>query len=385
MTVTIRPYKKTASWEVDIRIEWPTGETHRERVKSPVTSKSGSQRWAEAKERELYANGPPKASNTVTFESFWTQFLSQHVAAERLSKASINVYTWAWEKQLKPVFGKMVLSRITQADVQAFKGKLSERYKPNTVNIALTLLGLLVSKAVEWNLLDKMPISIKLQTAGRSTGVYTTEDYERLITAAKELRDNPSPKDSIQRGTHLAMVLLGGDAGLRGGEICGLSWRQLDFTNNRITIDQAAYHQEIGDPKGTVGGLPMTSRLVAALKYLETEKTGEQVFANRYGKVPKLSSLKAWMERVEKQAGMPVTGRLHILRHTFGSLLAQRGVPPHVIKELMRHASLSMTERYTHVMPGALDLAIAVLGNGEPVETEKETEPKPEESFVEVE
>jgi len=41
----------------------------------------------------------------------------------------------------------------------------------------------------------------------------------------------------------------------------------------------------------------------------------------------------------------------HTLRHTFASWLAINGTPIYTIKELMRHKSLSMTERYSHLMP----------------------------------
>ena len=52
---------------------------------------------------------------------------------------------------------------------------------------------------------------------------------------------------------------------------------------------------------------------------------------------------------------------IHILRHTFCSHLAMRGAPVRAIQELVGHADLSMTQRYMHLSPAALDAAIKLL------------------------
>ena len=53
---------------------------------------------------------------------------------------------------------------------------------------------------------------------------------------------------------------------------------------------------------------------------------------------------------------------VHILRHTFCSHLSMRGAPPKAIQELAGHADLTMTQRYMHLSPAALDAAIGLLG-----------------------
>lgn len=58
--VRVKPWKKgSGGWEVDIRLTLPDGSRHRERVKSPVSSKSGSLRWGQQREAVLLTQGGP--------------------------------------------------------------------------------------------------------------------------------------------------------------------------------------------------------------------------------------------------------------------------------------------------------------------------------------
>ncbi len=61
----------------------------------------------------------------------------------------------------------------------------------------------------------------------------------------------------------------------------------------------------------------------------------------------------------------------HVLRHSYCSALVMRGVDLYRVKELAGHASITMTERYSHLSPMAkregvmtLDQPLAVGGMG---------------------
>lgn len=88
-------------------------------------------------------------------------------------------------------------------------------------------------------------------------------------------------------------------------------------------------------------------------------KGGEYIFLDRDGKSP-LKRISDTFNRVVTALGLDTSGgesrfavTFHTLRHTFGSWLAQSG---HVslieLKALMRHRTLTMTQRYAHLIPG---------------------------------
>ena len=70
--------------------------------------------------------------------------------------------------------------------------------------------------------------------------------------------------------------------------------------------------------------------------------------------------VKHHVERAARRAHIGQNG-VHRLRHTFCSHLAMRGAPARAIQELAGHADLTMTQRYMHLSPAALDSAIRLL------------------------
>ena len=77
---------------------------------------------------------------------------------------------------------------------------------------------------------------------------------------------------------------------------------------------------------------------------------GSYVFCDDSGK-PLTSGCCNWpLYRACRKAGLRRI-HVHVLRHTFASHLAMKGVPMKVIQELMGHSTIEMTMRYAHLSP----------------------------------
>jgi len=72
------------------------------------------------------------------------------------------------------------------------------------------------------------------------------------------------------------------------------------------------------------------------------------------------------LAKVCKKAGMRKIG-WHVLRHTFATHLAMRGVPLTTIQTLLGHSTITTTMRYAHVAPSTLRAAIDMLDLKTPV------------------
>jgi integrase len=71
--------------------------------------------------------------------------------------------------------------------------------------------------------------------------------------------------------------------------------------------------------------------------------------------------------RIARKAGLEDV-RFHDLRHTFASLMLQRGAKPKVISEALGHASVAFTmDVYSHIIEGMQEEAMALLDDVLPV------------------
>lgn len=352
MSVTIRPYR-TGGWEVDIRVVSPDGTRHaRERKHAPISARGAVVRWAAARERFLFErllSPPPKPAKEVpTLAVFAPRFIEGHAKANRLKPSGIASKTALLRLYLIPAFGHRRLDAIKNEDVQRLKAQLEVK-SPKTVNNVLTVLSVLLKKAVEWEAIERMPCTVKLLRVDKGNAAFhDVEEYERLVEVA----------GAIDRRT-LLIVLLGGDAGLRCGEMIALEWADVDLAKRQLCVRQSDWNGYVGPPKsGRLRYVPLTRRLAAALtdhRHLRSRR----VLCQNDGRPFTRQIVQNRMRLAAKRAN--VRKGIHILRHTFCSHLAMRGAPVKAIQELAGHADLTMTQRYMHLSPAALDAAIRLL------------------------
>lgn len=360
MAIVVRPYKrkgKEAGLHVDIRIRMPDGTMYRERVKSPVSGKGNTERWAQARERELFTKGlVPKvveAPKVKTLKEFWPTFLEDHVVANGQKPSGKESKEYGYRRFLEPRFGDTPLSEVSTEAVAAWKSQLvTEGYAPATINNQLALLSKVLNFAVDVGVLDHVPCKIqKLKKQVPATLSYEHDEYERLVAAARCLSAD-----------HYLLILLGGDAGLRKGEIVALLQRNCDTRKGVITVERSQWRHHVAGTKGlAVRHIKMTDRLRAALK-AHRHLRGEGVFHHDDGSPVTGNTLRRWAEQAQKAAGIGGgRGGLHILRHSWCTHLVAGGVPVTTVQRLAGHQSLTTTSRYLHALDGETERAIRML------------------------
>ena len=346
--VLMRPYKR-GGWHVDIRLSLPDGMQFRERKVFRTASKSGCQRWGQDRERHLLLNGLPKPMKEVpTLEQFAPRFMDGHARANRQKPSGIAAKETILNRHLIPMLGDKKLDAITNEDVQRLKQRLKEK-AAKTVNNTLTVLNVLLKTAVEWDVIERRPCSIRLlPTPITAAQFHDFDEYDRLAKAA----------DRLEQESYL-VVLLGGDAGLRLGEIMALEWRDVDLQKRQICVERSDWKGQVTTTKGgRLRYVPMTERLAVAL-HGHRHLRGKRVLVRASGEPFTMKIVQDHVARAARTAG--VRPGVHILRHTFCSHLAMQGVPARAIQELAGHKDLKTTQRYMHVSPAAVDDAIRLL------------------------
>jgi integrase len=162
------------------------------------------------------------------------------------------------------------------------------------------------------------------------------------------------------------IVLLGGDAGLRCGEMMALEWADLDLSKRQLTADTVArsdWKGQVTAPKGgRIRHVPLTTRLADALREARHLR-GTRVLLDADRKPLTQKVVQRIVARAARRA--KVDPGVHILRHTFCSHLAMRGAPARAIQELAGHKDLATTQRYMHLSPAAIEAAIRLLDRSE--------------------
>lgn len=148
------------------------------------------------------------------------------------------------------------------------------------------------------------------------------------------------------------MTMLGSLAGLRPGEIYWLEWPNVDLDHKKIHISskpQLGWHVKNHENRT----IPIPKDL---LIYLRGLPRSPWVIGTRPGS---MESMSTYYSRCVRRAGLK--GNMYKLRHTYGSLLAQKGVSLQVIRDLMGHRSVQTTEIYAHLTPEMHQAAVEKL------------------------
>ena len=344
--------ERNGHWQYDIVFRWPDGTPFRERKRAPVTSKSGAQRYAQDRERFLLTQGKQAESNgdVPTLKEFWPRVLDEHYRALRRKTSTIESAETAY-KHLAILHDK-TLDHITNADVSRVKANLASG-SPKTANNVLSVLGVTLDCAVDWEVLPAMPCKIKLlPVASKEMSFYEVSVYRKMVKAAAKLGP-----------LYESLILLAGSAGLRAGEIRALKWGDIDLARKIITVSRAIVRGVEDTPKGNRSRqVYMTEELVAALKAFGPAHKKDRVFLNDECEDFSEATLRTRFGAIEQAAGFERTENIHVFRHSFCSHLAMAGVPARTVQELAGHADLKTTLKYMHLSPENKSDAIKTLG-----------------------
>jgi len=227
----------------------------------------------------------------------------------------------------------------------------------STIKRYLNTLKAVLNKAVEWGVIEKSPLTglkpIKTDDLGRVR--FLNNDEEKSLLNALDSREafmrknnDSANKARAQQGRTLLaslnqvtytdylkpMVILAKNTGMRKGEILSLTWRDINFQTAQITI-----RGETAKSSKT-RHIPLNKAAYAMMEKWHKQSENERVF--------NIGSIQGVWNNLIKSTGI-ADFRFHDLRHDFASKLVMAGVDLKTVQELLGHADLTMTLRYSHL------------------------------------
>jgi integrase len=251
------------------------------------------------------------------------------------------------------LLGSTLLPDLTETTIRRYiKTRLEEGACGRTINMEVGELSRAIGH--QWSIL--WPRVRKLEERKDVGKALSPEEEKRLLDAA-----NANKRWKLLR-TLIRMALL---TGMRSGEITGLTWGQVDLANRVITVGRAK------TSSGTGRQIPMNEDLFVVLTdhaQWFTKRFGEtkpEYYLFPFGKpapadpTRATTTLKtAWASLRDKAK---VDCRLHDLRHTAATKMAEGGVPESTMLSIMGHMSRAMLERYSHIRMAAKREAVESL------------------------
>ena len=167
----------------------------------------------------------------------------------------------------------------------------------------------------------------------------TLDDVDRLLVTP--------PGDALLGLRDRAMLEVLYSSGLRVSELVGLDWAHVDEEAGAVRVLGKGRKERV-----VPVGRPALHALAAyrAARAASRLPVGHgAVFRNARGGRLTSRSVARLMERWVLLSGTATKATPHALRHTFATHLLGGGADLRAIQELLGHASLSTTQRYTHV------------------------------------
>ena len=274
-------------------------------------------------------------------------------------------------------FGNRQLDSLTSWDLEVWRKKRKKGgIKDATIRNDVAELKALLQRAVEWGDIKSHPLAkykLPKMEDNKVTRYLSDDERVRLFNALDEREDElrqkrvsandwrkergyellPFIKKSVFTDHLKPMVVLALNTALRRGELFHLRWSDIDLDLNRLTV--RAGNSKSGKPRT----IPLNKDASKTLKkWRASQKETELVFPSSIGK-PLDNIQKAWIGLIDRAKIEDF--RFHDLRHDFASQLVMRGVDLYVVKELLGHSTIQVTERYSHLAPAQLEDAVERL------------------------
>ena len=318
-----------------VRIKFPSG-----KWKSKITASLDMAQKVEAKfktqaiEEDVF-DIKPKAP---TIQKAWSEYLKW---------AKLNKRSWEGDKSRWTIHIESHLNgpmdNIKAHMVQSIINRMTPDYQPATTKQILVLIRRVFNWSKEQSLYEGPNPCDRIKIPKFDNRITNPLSRDNINSLMKTLDSWPNPRAVL-------IIKFALYSGKRRGEILNMKWADVDLQNERIGLPRTKANK-----KQTI---PVNKRCMDILKEAVKIRISDYVFSTRTGLYYHGFS-NIW-KNVRRRADLEGF-RFHDLRHTYASYLASSGkVDIYTLKELLGHSTIEMTQRYAHLVNGALRKAVNV-------------------------
>ena len=276
----------------------------------------------------------------------WLERYMRHTIKIR----TYNRYKSICELHLIKDLGEYELDELKPNVLQDFLlKKIDDHYSTNTIKGIVSVLKQALRLAITLEFVDKEYCS--------NLKMPSSEEKEISVFTKKEQQVIESFCLNHKKRNYIGIVICL-YTGIRLGELLALTWDDIDFNSNLLTINKTSYSAKVDGktqiivdkPKTKKSNrvIPLPNQLVKLLKIIKKESNSKYVITTRNSGMVGNRSYQRTFKFILKKVNVPYRN-FHSLRHTFATNAIELGMDVKTLAEILGHTNAMITlNRYSH-------------------------------------
>ncbi|MBE5947874.1 MAG: site-specific integrase [Lachnospiraceae bacterium] len=320
----------------------------------------------------------------IRLDDWFSTWMNEYKAFE-LKKGTIENYKRNYRLYISPYLGNCYVKEIRAEHLQKLYNDLMRAgYSYGVINLCAGILSGMFTQLMRNDIIMKNPV--KLANLPKKE----KRPKRRVLTdSEQQLFLKYAASSNFYSLYRLALA-----TGLRIGELTSLTWKDIDFENESLSVTGTLkYFKDTGfykdSPKSESGNrtVPLLPSICKMLKHVRREQNKDRlssgakwkpvkglehlVFTTKNGEPLKKRTIAYDIDHItdeinENEKDIPHFEKFspHTLRHTFATRALENGIPPKVVQDILGHSSITMTlDLYTHVLPKTKSTEILKIAN----------------------
>ena len=264
------------------------------------------------------------------------EYNAYNLAELRISSLTPRVFQ-DYLNSLATKYSKASITKVWQLIKQCLKyGEIQKELKPNLAAFV------------------KVPLESNVATKKKKIPFLNEIELERLYNLLDNFQDKKNNYRYRYSNNAHAIILIA-YTGMRVGEMTALKWRNVNIDEAYIDITEATgrikeengkyiYVDKTPKTKSSIRRIPLPNRAIEMLEYFSEIPHGENDLVCVTDNHTRINSrnINHTLERMCKEADLPKLS-IHSLRHTYGSVLLNKGADIKTISNLLGHTNISTT------------------------------------------
>lgn len=339
-------YRKTSTgWKATVskRINGKLRQTS----KRGFRTKTEAVMWAAAIEADI--DGVEKQKKNILFVDYFDNWVATY-KEQKVQSSTLRKYRHA-SKVLHHYFPTTSIKEMRRSDYQRFINDYGATHAKETVQIITIAVRACVKSAIYDDYLTKdFTTNVELvynHQKAQQVDYLSVDEINRLIAITTEKLD--------RRYTGRYMILTALYTGMRLGEIAALTWKDIDFLHQTISVTKSWSYVDKDfkqtKTKSSVRTIKVPAEFLSTLSELKKNKTS-MIFLNNQNHIPSSTAVNKLLARLLSGANINRPGyHFHSIRHSHVAYLLYQGIDLYAISKRLGHSNMTITaKRYAYLI-----------------------------------